>query len=274
MTDLRARAIGLLRRVGAHPRLLPLTALLLRARTVRPALAFVLREGLRRNGPSLYRLRTNGLRIAIRHGTGDVVTLGEVFHEHQYSPIDDVRPMLLDVRRIVDLGANVGLFGAQALARWPAAKIVAFEPDPENAAIHQRTIVANRLVDRWRLIQAAACDRDGRAAFVAGHAALSHLADPGHREATIEVTLVDALPYLAHADLVKMDIEGGEWAILGSPRFPAAPPRVLVLEYHPRLCPGGDPRAEVEAVLTAAGLHLRPIWHRSDGHGMLWAWRS
>ncbi len=280
------RAVGMLRKVSAHPRVLPLTALALRARTVRPAPAFFAREGLGSSALRLYRLRESDLRVAIRHGSGDAVTLGEVFHERDYRPPAELERTLGQARQVLDLGANVGLFGAYAAARWSAAEIVAFEPDPANAAVHRMAIAANGLQRRWRLVQAAAGARDGSAAFAAGNVALSHLLDSGTAGAiaqpgrkpgsvsTIEVPVRDVLPLLARTDLLKMDIEGGEWAILGDPRFRTGPPLALVLEYHPHLCPERDPRATVEALLGGAGMRVRAIWHREDGHGMLWAWRE
>jgi FkbM family methyltransferase len=274
MARLQASAVGSVRRLAAHPRLLPLTALILRARTVRPAGAFMAREYLGRAAPVVYRLRQSDLQVTIRHRTGDVVTLGEVFHEHHYRPTREVDRHLVNVRRIVDLGANIGLFGVFAAACWPEAEILAFEPDPENAALHEQAIAINSLQQRWRLVRAAAAASDGQAAFVAGGVALSHLATNGEREHTIEVPVEDILPRLAETDLLKMDIEGGEWAILGDPRFRESPPRALVLEYHPRCCPEADPRVAVESALRAAGLRAESIWHRDDGHGMLWAWRD
>ena len=269
-----ARTVRALRRASAHPRVLPLTALLLRARTVRSPFAFAAREALGRRGLFFYRLRCGGLTVGIRHGTGDVVTLGEIFHEHDYRPGEEVEHALNGVSRILDLGANIGLFGAFAACRWPQAEILAFEPDPANAAVHERTIAANGLQGRWKLIRAAAGARDGHAAFAAGHAALSRLSDGSDGEETIEVPVKDVLPRLGETDLLKMDIEGGEWPILEDPRFRESPPRALVLEFHPRLSPGPDPRVAVEALLEAAGMRVKPIWHRDDGHGMLWAWRS
>jgi FkbM family methyltransferase len=273
MTRVRATVVRVARELAGRPRLLPLTALVLRARTVRPSLAFLARARARRGGAYAYRLRENGLRVVIRHGTGDEVTLGEVFHEHDYRPPPEIEPCLAGVERIVDLGANVGLFGAFAAGRWPRAEIHAFEPDPANAAIHERAIALNALQRRWTLVRAAAGATDGNVAFVAGEVALSRLATEGEAN-TIEVPLHDVIDELADADLVKIDIEGGEWAILGDPRFRAAPPRALVLEYHPRFCPNGDPRGAAESALAAAGLTVRSVWQRPDGHGMLWAWRS
>lgn len=259
--------IDVLRCVAAHPHVVPFTALLLRARTVRPSTAFVVRELLRRRGPFAYRVAGGRLRVVVRHCGGDPVTLGEVFHERTYEPPPGLD---LDPRRIVDLGANVGYFGGFALERWPRASIEAYEPDPDNAAVHAHTIRINRLEERWRLHRAAASTSDGELRFHASGDALSHAGEGG----ALAVRADDVLPVIAGADLLKMDIEGGEWPILADPRFVSDPPRAIVLEYHPDGAPGPDPRAAALDRLSAAGLTaMATIFRRSDGYGMLWAWR-
>jgi len=273
--SLHARA----RALAGHPRIVPATALVLRARTVRPAWRFVLRELARRPGLVLHTLREADARVGVRHGTGDVVTLGEVFHERDYAPPPPVAARLdaLAAPRLVDLGANVGMFGAEALARWPGASCVAYEPDPANAAVHERVIAANGWGERWELRRAAAGAQDGTARFVAGEVALSRLAaagGAGDEGAAIEVRVQDVLPVVARADLLKMDIEGGEWAILGDPRFAAAPPQAVAMEYHAEGAPAGsDPRAAATALLEAAGLEVHETRRTTHGAGMLWAWR-
>jgi len=262
-----------LRRFFGQPWLLPLTALLLRARTVRPARRFALRELCRDRSVRVYRLAGTDLRVALRHGSADVVTLGEVFHNRDYLPSAALEPLLASTRLILDLGANVGLFGAFAASRWPGARIVAFEPDPANLAVLEQTIAGNGLGRSWTIVPAAAGAHEGEASFLAGKASLSHLADDG-TPGTMTVPVRDVLPAMGEADLVKLDIEGGEWEILSDARFQVSPPRALVMEYHPYRCPGDDPRATVEALLETARMAVHTIWHRDDGHGMLWAWRS
>lgn len=259
------------KRITDHPKIVPATALVLRARAVRRPLEFVAREVLRDERPRTYRLRANDLKVTIRHRSGDVVTLGEVFHEYDYSPPEVVAAALGTPSRILDLGANVGLFGLYAAGRWPDAHIDAFEPDPANAAVHRRSITGNSLGARWRLRQEAAGAADGVARFASGGVALSALDESGD----IVVTVRDVLDSMAGADLVKMDIEGGEWPILQDARFAAAPPRVLVLEYHPGAgCPGPDPHRAVRDLLAQARMNTSEIWSRGDGYGMLWAWRG
>lgn len=50
----------------------------------------------------------------------------------------------------------------------------------------------------------------------------------------MSVAAADVLPYLADTDLVKMDIEGGEWEILADPRLGARLHQALVLGHHGR----------------------------------------
>lgn len=272
MSAVREAIIARLRRFGARPRVLPYLAIGLAAPTVKSSVRYVLREVLGPSGPTSYRLRDNGLEVWVRHREGDVVVLGEVFNRRYYEPPAALADSLSEVRTVVDLGANIGMFGAFASSRWPDAQIIGFEPDPGNAEIHERAIAANHLSERWRLVRAAAGNRDGHISFVAGLNATSHAADAASGEPTVEVPMVDVLPRIAGVDLLKMDIEGGEWAILADPRFREAPPRAIVLEYHQHLCPGADARTEVEAALSAADFRIATI-QQQDGQGMLWAWR-
>jgi FkbM family methyltransferase len=274
MNVLRAKIMNTLRRIGAHPRLLPYYALFLATPTVRPSLLFAYRELKGARGIALYHLRENGRNVALRHVSGDLVILGEVFNKHYYRPSGEIAQVLTEPNTIVDLGGNIGLFSLFAAVRWPLAQIVAYEPDADNAAVLEINILANGLGDRWKLIEAAASNRDGSVSFVSGLAAISHMADNTESEGTIEVTMLDVLPQISQADLLKMDIEGGEWAILGDPRFREAPPRVAVLEYHSHLCPGPNPRAEAETALRAAGMHIKSTADHGDAQGVLWAWRA
>ena len=267
--------IKALHRLTGHRAILPLTARVICARLVRESSTFFARELLRPPGVHLYRLSANGVAVAIRHQGADAATLAEVFHHRWYDPPSEVSQVIGEPRTILDLGANIGMFGAFAATRWPTSRIVAYEPDPENAAVHERTIAVNDLAERWSLVLAAAGSREGEVRFAAGLGASSHVIDgrPDGAADAITVALRDVLPAMSVADVVKMDIEGGEWEILYDPRFAANPPRVIVLEYHPLGCPGADPRAAAQRALDAAGLRTAPIWHGADGVGMLWAWR-
>jgi FkbM family methyltransferase len=265
-----------IRRLSAHRAVLPLTARVLCARIVREAPTFFCREILRPNGVKLYRLRETGIQVALRHSARDSATLAEVFRQHDYLPDEHVAAAIGTPDTILDLGANIGLFGAFAAVYWPHAKIVAYEADPDNATVHERTIEANGLSERWSVIRAAAGAHEGSVRLAAGRAMGSFVVaegvDPG--VPTIEVPIQDVMAEVCSADLVKIDIEGSEWAILLDSRFKSSPPRALVLEYHPHLCPASDPRSAAEEALAQAGMDFATIWHRDDGYGMMWAWQA
>jgi len=84
---------------------------------------------------------------------------------------------------------------------------------------------------------------------------------------------VDAIPLLDRSDLAKVDIEGGEWAILGDPRLAAITPEAMVLEYHPYVCPTADPGRYATDCLTSAGYEVEQTLEFAGDHGLLWAWR-
>ena len=273
--------IGALRRLAAvppfavvlkRPRVESVVSTVLRAANVRELIRFVARELRGSETVATYRLRHSRAHIAVRHGGPDVLALDEIFYQRHYELPPTVESTLSGLDRpavIVDLGANVGLFGAFMLARFPEARMVSVEPDPWNLAVLHRCMDANRRGDDWKVVEGVASTSDGHARFVTGRYSLSHLAE-ADEDAEL-VPSIDVFPYLERADLVKMDIEGGEWAILADPRLGELR-STLVLEYHPQLAPEEDTGAAVTRLLSAAGFEIVPIFHRPDGVGMLWAW--
>ena len=252
-----------------------LGSILLGARLVREPFRFAARE-LCGRGTGLYRLRGGDIRVALRHGTVDRATYDEVFHDRLYDPPESVRRLLASLDRpvVCDLGANVGMFGAWALTEISPAEIIAFEPDPENAALHEAVIAANRTSVRWRLERAAAGASDREASFDAGRYSESRLVTDGSGRSSVQVR--DVFPELERVDVLKIDVEGGEWELLDDPRFTRLPVRVIALEYHPHLCPHPDPRAAAWRALERAGFALvqSDTWAGPERHGMLWAWRA
>jgi len=227
-----------------------------------------------------YVVRESSVRIHLRHGTADSEVVRELFVERVYEPPGPVVRLLAELERpprILDLGANIGLFGAFALGRWPGARIVAVEPDPSNLEIHRLTVAANPTAD-WHLEGAAAANREGRLPFAAGRFGASAVIEGqgSGSEPAQTVPAIDALPLMANADLIKIDIEGSEWALLEDARFGEVQPAALVLEHHAHLCPGPEPRSAAREAIAAAGyetVEARLPPGACPGQGMLWAWR-
>jgi FkbM family methyltransferase len=271
----------------------------LAARHVRASLAverptrFLAFELLRRRGVAGHRLRASGLAVHLRHGTRDIVVFREIFGVNPwpnvYEPPPEVEAILRErpAPRIVDLGGNIGLFGLFALGRWPGSTVESFEPDPTNLPLLRRAIEANRLESRWSVHTAAVSDAGGRSDFVSGLNAESQLAgvgDPGARVADarplsegeqISVPVVDLFATITDPiALLKIDIEGAEWAILQDPRLVHLPADAIVLEWHAMGSPDADAHGAARRLLASAGYeHLRDV-EAAGQTGVVWAWRS
>ena len=241
---------------------------MLRASTVRGPVRFVARELISRPRVSRYRLRESGLTTVIRHGTPDIATLDEVFYQRQYEPPPAVAVRLGTAPRVVDLGANIGLFALFVAGDYPAARVTAIEADAANAAVLRRTCELNEL--DWEVVEAVAAAQSGNVPFAGGLFSLSRVED---RKDLPLVRAVDAFTYLAAADLAKIDIEGSEWELLASPRLSQEGPGALVLEFHPHLAPPGDPESMAVRLLEEAGYRTGALRPTAPGHGIVWAWR-
>jgi FkbM family methyltransferase len=211
----------------------------------------------------------------LRHGTADRTTYDEVFHDRIYEPPQPVREVLGTLERpaVCDLGANIGMFGAWALSTLSPSTIVADEPDPANIRVHEEVIAANDAGATWRLEPAAAGARERWGRFDADRYAESRLVADGGGDTVVPVR--DVFPDLERTDVLKIDVEGGEWELLADQRLAGLPVRVVALEFHPHLCPHPDPGAAAWSALEAAGFSVMSseAWNGPERHGMLWAWR-
>jgi len=240
------------------------------ARALQPAGRFVVNQR-RRATVDQYKLRGTRAAVYLRRRTRDVDILAEIFTEGSYEPPTQVEPLLRGPLRILDLGANVGLFGLYALQRWPGSAVESFEPDPENYALLARTAASHR---RWRIHESAISNDAESIRFAAGRYAEGR-ATVEERDA-ISVSCADLFTFAGaqRFDLVKMDIEGGEWPILTDTRLARLPARVVVMEWHEHGCPHPSPRVYACDLLAAAGfVHQCHEPGRFASNGLLWAWR-
>ena len=239
-----------------------------------------------------HRLRTSGLTFLIRHRTRDMNILNEIFGGTSahlcYEPPPEVAARIDadPAPRMLDLGANIGLFGVYALGRWPRARIHSFEPDPANLNLLRLVVGVNDLDARWSVTDAAVANHAGAMSFEAGRYSDSRLVAPSQPAAeetepdtgstpdTIEVQSVDLFAEDHQVSLLKMDIEGGEWSILTDPRLESLKADAIVLEWHTRGCPEPDARATAGRLLQAAGFGRLEDVEYGQGSGVLWAWRE
>jgi FkbM family methyltransferase len=183
----------------------------------------------------------------------DMLVAREIFLDRDYRIPADLAP-----RTIVDLGANTGISVRFLRALYPAAEIVAAEPDPGN---FQR-LAANVSGDEsTRLVQAAVGLEPGRVKFYPEEEGWASSLAPrpgGHAIDVDLVTVRDLLDRLGttRADLLKIDIEGAEWPLLERGALQEAS-GCLIGELH-----FGDGHTLADAKRLLAGFDL--TLHRSD----------
>ena len=166
---------------------------------------------------------------------------------------------------VLDLGANIGFFEVHAREQLSLGSVVGFEPDPANGDVWERVRAANGAT--WELVRACAANRDGIVMFKTGHHNFSRI-DSGGGTA---VRTVDVFPEIAKADLVKMNIEGSEWAILEDPRLTEVSP-IWIVEYHRISNPEGDIHQLARRLFERCGYTTR-LSAKTNGNGLLWAWK-
>jgi FkbM family methyltransferase len=222
-----------------------------------------------------YRLRADGRKIVIRHGTVDVFFIWELLDQRAYAIPAAARDALEGLARpirLVDLGANIGLAARFFDGELSIDSVTAYEPVASNLAMLERNRAADPSGPCWRIVKAAAFTRDDEVSFTT-------VASGGRMRTEVDgqtarVPARDVFPDLAAADLLKMDIEGGEWPILQDPRLRGTPLRAIVLEFHPWGCPEPDPEACARRLLEQAGFTVGPAELAGPGVGILWAWRT
>jgi FkbM family methyltransferase len=213
----------------------------------------------------------NGISFDLRprsSGNNDYGVAYEIFvHRYLLAP---VKIPYERVSLIVDLGANVGFSSLYWLSNYPLAKLVAFEPHPKHAAQFRGQIASNGYEARVTFYEAAAAARDGEG-WLSDAATASQVTVA--ESSGFKVHLMDIFARLegCQIDILKIDIEGGEYELLGDPRFASLDVKAIVLEWHARPeIPDGQKWCRHR--LQELGYRLYPVFQR-ESYGMFWAYR-
>lgn len=132
---------------------------------------------------------------------------------------------------IVDCGANIGLSVLYYKTIFPAATVIAFEPDSNNFQLLQQNTRQNKL-QNVHLRQEAVWITNGTISFAASESEASHIAPNGGGASVTAIRFADFLAEQQEIDFLKMDIEGAEWDVIRD--CAAHLPKInnLFLEYH------------------------------------------
>jgi FkbM family methyltransferase len=150
---------------------------------------------------------------------------------------------------IVDCGANIGSFSLACKTLRPECKIISVEPD-KNLFDALKINLSN--YDSVSFVQAALTDRNGFVSLKSGKndgvansifsgEMVSELSDAHVKSKATCEFLSEIKEHYKNIDILKMDIEGGEWYLLDAPAQLLSDIGVIYMEYHsadffPRLC--------------------------------------
>jgi FkbM family methyltransferase len=151
--------------------------------------------------------------------------------------------------RVIDGGANMGMFSLATLRDHPGARITAFEPDPAIFELLRENLERNG-ARRVTLVNSAIGGVDGEMSFAPDGQAGGALA-----AGSLTVRVEQLSRYLDEdVDFLKLNIEGAELDVIREAAASGKLRRVraMVIEYHG--WPGGDQR-------------LGPLLDLLDAHG-------
>lgn len=170
----------------------------------------------------------NGVKLLYRLNRGDVQSMREIWLEDAYR-----LPFPISNSVLVDLGANIGFTSIWLAKKYGFARVIAVEPNAANAELVRKNFALNGIAGT--VVEAAVGPEDGTAKFrAAAESNMGRLSDEGDDEVTV-VSMKSLFErfQLTDIDLVKLDIEGGEQALLTGPGEWLYHTRALIAEFHP-----------------------------------------
>ena len=185
-------------------------------------------------GECLTYILRNGLKFTIRTGTFDQLIFKEIWIKEHYHP--QLRSnSLRDLRLIIDIGAHIGSFTLYAAHLSPMARILAFEPHPDNFALLSRNISNNNL-DRVTAHPCGVAAENGWATLISSteNSGAHQLADFRQEkpDGSAATEVIDLMAFLEARqqplpDMIKCDCEGGEFEIF----FPMSSAKLRSIPY-------------------------------------------
>ncbi|MDC3402515.1 FkbM family methyltransferase [bacterium] len=139
--------------------------------------------------------------VILRNRTSDIKVFSQIFLHREYRCLDHVE----DAHLIIDCGANVGLASAYFLSRYPAARLIAVEPQLGNFKVLEK-----------------------------------NLAPYGDRCSAVQGGI-----WSTSTDLVVLDHPMGDWAFTVRPANPGEQPRVEAFDIGSLLGESGLERISI-----------------------------
>lgn len=218
-------------------------------------------RALRTVGLKYREVRTAGCRFLVRRGTwADESIIRHVVTDREYHPPGyEIGPD----DTVVDVGANIGAFSVTAARVAVNGRVIAFEPEPANAALLRRNLKRNGCrnvtVSRAAVAGSAGTLRlSVNPQNSGGHSVRRQYDGPTLPVPAVTLRQVFDDHRIDRCDFLKVDCEGAEYEVLYSlPRAYFQRIRRVVLEYH------GDPATKREQADELVR-HLQRMGFRID----------
>ena len=230
-----------------------------RTRAIGRSLAWQVRKRLA-GGP--VRVRAYGFDLEFPPRSGSASNLAYFGEAFEWQNVNFLRAYLQPGDRVLDVGANVGMFTyAAAQQTAPDGVIECFEPLPWAAAAIRRNLERTGLSRRVTLHEVAASDSASTATFTADLDVSSHLAyvrgaTSSRSSVTVRTARLDDVVSSGPIALAKVDVEGAEsLALEGFLEHLSVgnPPVVLVEAFDHLLARMGSSRSAVIDRLRSFG---------------------
>lgn len=182
----------------------------------------------------------NGIMVNVRPGSSDWWEMFSILSGAEYVKLEDFLPPGLNNTSlvIVDAGANIGLFSIYVNKLFLVNKLILIEPDADNLRMMKSNIALNKSIlgaANIKVIEDALYQKDGDVCFNnLGRHNMCRISESGNlRVKAISIKNLFNINNLEYVDIMKIDIEGGEWNLLtieNEQYFKVV--HFLIIEYH------------------------------------------
>lgn len=201
-------------------------------------------------------------KVPLRANPYDHVLLARTFVRQDY------RVEASGVRRILDLGANIGTATVYLSRLFPQAEIACVEPSPYNTPLLKRAVALNGI--RARVFEAAVGAESGTVNLnIAAHPECNSVYPVEGSSKTVQVPALSVPEIMSEMgwdtiDVLKLDIEGAEKDVLRRNNSWLSKVRIITGESHVN---AGYPYADLQADLHAFGFALETVIPETAEYG-------
>jgi len=159
-----------------------------------------------------------GADLSLRIDDSDIRVFKQIFVDNEYDSLN----LPDNAKKIIDLGANIGLSALFFIKKFPGARIVAVEPDAVNFSIMEKNL--KKFSKSVSLLQAAIWPTDGEVSLVEeddnhvslgawGYRTEASNGNSGLSVKAVTIPIIMKQYDMDFVDILKVDIEGAEYEL-------------------------------------------------------------